>query len=296
MSKLNNLTSIVIYAVLALSILLIILLFRSFGPSVELDAHLSDYSISTGSRITYADSTQGAKSWLWEFGNGDESEQRSGQYSFTKAGEYRVRLTVNGKSEKLFTVHVIDSQDDKISKIAQIEAPDFAMQGENIVFRGVGMDKQWRWEFGESGMVDAREKEPIYAYSEPGTYTITLTTENTQYPVYHTIEIAPQYMESDSTDVLTVIGLDIKEKLQNIVDGKPFNSNYNYIVNKYLGSNEKTEVVINNTKFNDVYSYCQGLRLASGHQTVIEQVAVEIADMEVGYVTKIIVLQADKRK
>lgn len=296
MSKFNNLTSIIIYAILGISILAIILLFRSFGSEAQVDAHLSDYSIEVGEQIIYSDSTKSATSWHWEFGNGDQSHERRGQYTFSESGQYRVRLTINGKTEKLFTINVINSQRDRNSRIVQIEAPDFAMQGENIVFRGVGTDKQWRWEFGESGMVDAREKDPIYAYSEPGVYNITLTTENTQYPVYHTIEITPQYMDSDSTDVMTVIGLDIKEKLQNIVDGKPFNANYNHIVRTYLGSNEKTEVVINNTKFNDVYSYCQGLRIAGRNQTIIEQVAVEIADIEVGNVTKIMVLQLDKRK
>lgn len=296
MSKLNNLTSIIIYAVLGISVLAIIMLFRSFKSDVSIDAHLSDYSIAAGEPIIYTDSTKRANSWHWEFGNGDESRDRRGRYTFNNPGQYRVRLTVNGKNEKLFTVSVIDSQLDKNSRIAQIEAPSFAMQGENIVFRGIGTDKQWRWEFGESGMVDVREKEPIYAYSKPGIYNIKLTTENTQYPVYHTIEIAPQYMESDSTDMLTVIGLDIKEKLQNIADGKPFNSNYNYIVDTYLCSNEKTEVMINNTKFNDIYSYCQGLRIMGRNQITIEQVVAEITDIEVGCVTKIMVLQFDKQK
>lgn len=296
MGKFNNLTSVIIYAVLGVSILSIIMLFRSFSSGIQIDAYLSDYSVVTGEQVTYTDSTKSANYWHWEFGNGDESRERTGQYAFAKSGQYRVRLTVDGKNEKLFTVNVIDSQLDKMTRIVQIEAPSFAMQGENVVFRGVGTDKQWRWEFGESGMVDAREKEPIYAYSKPGIYNIALTTENTQYPVYHTIEVAPQYIDSDSTDVMTVIGLDIKEKLQNIVDGKPFNANYNYILSKYIGSNEKTEVVINNTKFNDVYSYCQGLRITGRNQTLIEQVAVEIADIEVGQVTKIMVLQFDKRK
>lgn len=69
--------------------------------------------------------------------------------------------------------------------------------------------------------MDSREQNPLYAYSEPGRYEVLLTTEETQYPVRHTIEVLPQYAENDSTDVLVVIGNDIREHLQAIVDGKP---------------------------------------------------------------------------
>ena len=95
--------------------------------------------------------------------------------------------------------------------------------------------------------------------------------------------------------MMSVIGQDIREKLQNIVDGKSFNTNYNHIVKRYLCSDEKTEVSINNNKFNDIYSYCQGLAATGrGRKITIEHVAVEIPDLEAGCVTKIIVIQSEK--
>ncbi|MCE3590130.1 hypothetical protein LXJ59_26445, partial [Escherichia coli] len=77
----------------------------------------------------------------------------------------------------------------------------------------------------------------LYSYSEAGTYEILLSTETTQYPVRHTIRIEPNFQRNDSADVQTLIGNDIRERLQAIVDGKPFNQNYNYILSSYLCNN-----------------------------------------------------------
>lgn len=295
MWKFNNTMALILLAIIGGSVLIVIVLFNSFGSSFDVRAGLSKNTLLVGEEFRYIDSTRQASSWLWEFGNGEASDKPQGRYRYDKAGSYKIRLRVNDESEKIFSVTVRNGNEGQDSHLVRIDAPESAMQGELIVFRGLGGDKQWRWEFGESGMVDAREKDAIYKYNRPGVYDVKLYTENTKYPVSHRIKIFPQYSGSDSTDVMSVIGADIREKLQNIADRKPFNTNYNYIVNRYLGSNQRTEVVINNAKYNDIYSYCQGLRMAAKNSVVIDQVIVEIANLEAGIVTKIMVLQTDKQ-
>lgn len=295
MNKFNNVASTTVFVILALVVGALILGIRSCqsGPGVK--AFISDTEVAVGESFTYSDSTQNAETWYWEFGDSKSSDKPKGIYCYEQAGRYRIRLTVNGKYEKLFTVNVKTNRSDSISRLVEIEAPKTAMQGEYIVFSGVGNDKQWRWEFGESGIVDSREKSPIYAYAKPGTYRVQLRTENTQYPVIHNIEIIPNYSKNDSTDTMSVIGADIREKLQAISDGKSFNSNYKYIIGKYMCSDEKTEVIINNNKSNDIYSYCQGLAATGkGRKLFIDHVAVEIPDLESGCVSKIIVVQTGK--
>ena len=171
------------------------------------------------------------------------------------------------------------SRDDYGSdELVRMKAPATAFQGEIVSFKGYGPSKEWRWQFGESGIVDSREQNPLYAYTEPGIYEVLLTTENTQYPVRHTIEILPQYTENDSTDVLVIIGNDIREHLQAIVDGKPFNTHYNYILKKYLCGNPDIAVTVNNSKKNDFYSYCQGLKIIARRKTLIDEVFVDMGD------------------
>lgn len=229
--------------------------------------------------IQYADSTRGAEEWLWEFGNGDISTQRSGNYTFKSPGKYMVRLRVDNSLEERILVTVRKKQTDYGSAdLVRLKAPSTAIQGEIISFRGYGPSKEWRWQFGESGIVDSREQNPLYAYGEPGTYEVQLTTEDTQYPVRHTIQILPQYTENDSTDVLVLIGNDIREHLQAIIDGQPFNTHYNYILKKYLCANPDIAVTVNHNKKNDFYSYCQGLKIIARRKTVIDEVFVDMGD------------------
>lgn len=295
MNKFTHIPALVVFVVLAVTTCAIILLVRSCRSGMEVSASLSATEVEPGGRFTYADSTRSARTWLWEFGDGYSSAKPSGTYAYQNPGNYRIRLTVNGEYEKLFTVRVKPAENNSLSRVAGIAAPTVALQGEYIVFNGVGDDKEWRWEFGASGIVDSREKNPIYAYTEPGKYQVQLRTENTQYPVIHNIEILPGYSPSDSTDVMSVIAQEIRKHLQAICDGGHFNNNYNQIVKNYLCSDEKTEVSINNSKFNDIYSYCQGLAaIGRGRKLLIEHVAVEIPDMESGCVTRIIVIQTEK--
>lgn len=283
-----------LYIVIAAIVILIATVFivRTCTYQREVNAQVSPLNVEQGSSIAFADSTKGADRWLWEFGNGDTASTQRGQYTFPETGRYQIRLTVNDKYMKKFIVEVRNQKDNEDMELIKIIAPDNALQGEYITFRGDGSSRDWRWEFGESGKVDAMEKTAIYKYDMPGRYTISLRTEETKYPVLHTIDIIPQYMDNDSTDVASIIGNDIKEKLQAIVDQKPFNKNYNYVLETYLCRNPNTPVIINNNKKNDFYSYCQGLKILGRNRTVIEKVLIDMQESD-ACIKKIIVIQTD---
>lgn len=292
MGKLNNYRVIVIIGVIVLCIGVAFLI-RSLLTTRNIHAAVSPLDIELGMPLNYADSTKGAASWVWEFGNGDSSPLKQGQYIFTETGRYQIRLTVDNKQEKKFIVTVRNKRAEDNEQLVRIKAPKSAMQGEYIVFRGEGSSKEWRWEFGETGVVDSREKSAIYKYELPGEYEILLSTEETKYPVRHHIEILPQYIEGDSTDVETLIGNDIREKLQNIVDQKPFNKNYNYIMSTYLCNNSNTPVIINNTKKNDFYSYCQELKIVGRKKTTVENVIIDLDPMNDACIRRLIIIQND---
>ena len=293
MNKLLNYRIYIIILAIAL-VLGAMFLVRSCAYNREIQANIGPLDIKQGETITFVDSTKGTDNWLWEFGNGDESTEQRGQYTFTETGRYQVRLTVDGSFEKKFLVNVRASQKDDALDLIKIIAPKDALQGEYITFRGEGSSKDWRWEFGESGQVDALEKTAIYKYDLPGKYTVSLRTEETKYPILHTIDIIPQYSESDTTDVASIIGNDIREKLQNIVDQKTFNKNYNYILSTYLCNDPNALVIVNNTNKNDFYSYCQGLKIIGKNRTRIENVLIDVAETET-CINKLIVIQTDTK-
>jgi hypothetical protein len=293
MSKLLNHRIYVIAGVLGLCVVLAIV-FRSFISSRQVSAGVTPLDIELGLPVSYSDSTKNARHWLWEFGDEASSLQQHGEYVYPEAGKYQIRLTVDGKLEKRFVVTVHLPQRDNDSQLVKIVAPESGIQGEYIIFRGEGPSKEWRWEFGETGVIDAREKTAIYQYGEPGAYEVLLTTEETQYPVRHLIHITPSYSEGDTLDIESVIGNDIREKLQAIAEQKPFKKNYDYILDTYLCKDPNTLVLINNNKKNDFYSYCMGLRIIGRKQTTIENVLVDI-DENLDCIVKLIIIQTEMK-
>jgi len=251
-----------------------------------------------GDPVTYVDSTRNAKKWLWEFGNGESSEDRAGEYRYEGVGSYKIRLTVDDSRQMDFLVAVKPRPIVIHDSLIKINAPDTAMQNEQIIFRGIGPSKQWRWSFGRTGVIDSREQIAVYSYSSPGTYIVELMTEETKYPILHQIVINPTYVPQP--DIIESGGnenaekeADIARRLQAIIDGKPFNTNYNHILNQYLCNNPQVLVEINGEKKNDFYSYCQGLRIiARRNNTVIEDVTIVIDRSSPRCVQKLHVRQA----
>ncbi|MDR3266790.1 MAG: PKD domain-containing protein [Tannerella sp.] len=292
MNKIFNRRMLIIVLVLSALIGLIFGL-RTCLSVRQVQATVMPLDMEEGTPIQFADSTKGADLWYWEFGNGDSRTEQSGEYIYPTSGKYQIRLTVDGKLEKKFIVNVRSlRKDTQEEQLIQIVAPSVGMEGEYITFRGEGSSKEWRWEFGETGVVDARERTAIYRYHNPGVYEVLLNTEETKYPIRHIINIEPRYTEADTMSVETMISNDIKSKLQAIIDQKSFNSNYNHILQNYLCKNPNILVVVNNTKKNDFYSYCQGLKIIGRKQTIIDNV---LFDWNEDYcIVKLIVIQTDK--
>lgn len=286
-----SLSKVYVIALAIIFCIAIAFLIRFFFVTREVRAYVNPLEVFKNQPVHYSDSTMNASSWLWEFGNGDSSIVKSGRYIYTAAGSYRLRLTVDNSLKKEFIVQVKEPIRTERDSLIQISAPKFAMQEEYVTFRGIGLSKEWRWSFGETGITDSREKAAIYAYSLPGIYEIELITEDTKYPVKHTIEIYPKYTDNDTTDVLKMIGFDIREKLQAIVDGKPFNQNYNHIMTSYLCNNPNILVTVNNDKRNDFYSYCQGLKILGKKSITISEVIVLQDENNTQCLQKLIVSQ-----
>ena len=166
MGKIRTRKILFVVAAMLLCVLVAVLI-RLFFSNRIVRMTLTPIEVEVGEAVHYADSTRNASSWLWEFGNGDVSHERSGQYVFKEPGRYQVRLQVDHSLEKKQIVKVNRRANNYGSdQLVKIEAPATAFQGEIISFKGYGPSREWRWQFGESGIVDSREQNPLYAYSE----------------------------------------------------------------------------------------------------------------------------------
>lgn len=274
MNKIFTRWTILLFIIMACLIALVGIFRPKLTPKAHIRAWVSPKEVELGNPIRFIDSTQ-ADHVFWEFGNGDFSKDKNGSYVYPQTGRYQIRLKIDDTFEQYFIVTVKDSKRVTDFKPIKIIAPQTAIQNEYISFFADGYSKEWRWEFGETGQMDSYEKNPTYSYKLPGVYQVRLMSEDMLYPVVHQIEILPQYSESDTSDVLSLIAKDIQKHLQNIVDGDSFNENYNYILSKYLCNNPNQMVLTNGSKQSDFYSYCSYLKILSNHNTTILEVIIE---------------------
>ena len=247
------------------------------SSEVPIRASISPLDVEVGSPIRYSDSTYNTTHILWEFGNGDTSNDKCGYYSFKEPGTYQVRLIVNREKSQCFMVNVKEGKSPRNDKLVRIKAPSKVVQNESVVFMADGDSDNWSWEFGESGKVDSQERNPIHVYSKVGVYEVKLMAANMMYPVVHRIEVVPEFIVVDPENPDDKAREDIKKRLQQIIDEKNvFNKNYEYLLSKYLGKNPNVPVLINGTNENDFSSYCYGLKIKGKQQsTVIMEVNFE---------------------
>lgn len=211
---------------------------------------------------------------VWEFGNGDSIVKSNNvHYTYNKEGKYLVTLTIDKKFRIPKYIDVINiKQNTAFDSIPRIYAVDTAYVNEQIVFltNSPGVTS-WYWEFGESGTIDAYERQVIYTYKKAGNYLVKLKTNRSKYPVYHQIHVMPlfQKIDSEPIDSLGIVANDIKERLQAIADAgvrsqSVYYDNLRHIERHYKCPEDDMVVVVNGALYNDLYSYCQGLHYLEG--------------------------------
>ncbi|WP_367209181.1 PKD domain-containing protein [Sphingobacterium sp. R2] len=275
---------IIIFLVVAL-LAGLIYFFKAYTRSEEkISAKINKTEIYLNEDLIYADNTNGAKKWVWEFGNGDKSTKQQGTYRFNKVGSYVVRLTVNENLREQFFVSVKDSV---VHSIAQdttlfISGSTNGIVLEEIRLEANGPGEIFEWWFGETGKVDAIGKSALYTYTKPGVYQVRLRSDKSSKFATHNIRIVDPAADINqlvtpgkgAQDALN----DLKEKIQDIANGADFNSKYSYILSKYLCGDEKVKVNVEmdgQKKQMDIYAYLMGLTFSKG--VTINEVTVESA-------------------
>jgi hypothetical protein len=262
---------------------LIFLLKSSLFDKKTVNARILKDEIFLNEDLVYSDNTNNAKSWLWEFGNGDRSKQQNGSYRFKKPGAYIVRLTVDGNMQQQFPINVKDTIISAVRDTTlTINGPTRGIVNEEVRLEAQGNARIYEWSFGETGRVDVKGPTALYVYHNPGTYFVSLRVDNARRPVVHRILItnpdstinaiiAPGEGEQKVVD-------DIRAHLQAIANGAEFNNHYYYLVNKYFCGDEKVAVNMENNgekKQTDFYSYCMRLTFGGGITIDEAQVALK---------------------
>jgi parallel beta-helix repeat protein len=152
--------------------------------------------------VVFKEFSENATSWLWDFGDGDNSSSSNPLHTFIGEGDYVVSLTVsneNGSDSASVTINVLNASEQSGPILPKAEFVSNTTGGHvPLVIKFVDISKNAdciTWTFGDGKTSCCPE--PAHTFYCPGNYTVSLTAENENGTSSANIFIA---VESNGTD------------------------------------------------------------------------------------------------
>jgi PKD repeat protein len=133
-------------------------------------------------KVQFTDKSTGIPtSWKWSFGDGKTSTAKNPAYTYSKAGNYTVSLTVKsaaGTSTKTIKNHIIVKTPAQKPIAAFSATPTSGKVPLTVAFTdtSTGTPTKWKWSFGDG--TTSVQQNPKHKYSKAGNYTVALTAAN----------------------------------------------------------------------------------------------------------------------
>jgi hypothetical protein len=123
--------------------------------------------------IQFSNASAQASSWHWDFGDGNSSDKRNPEYTYTKAGNYAVTLTVkNEQGQKDIYHHEIIALTRPVADF-DIDIDQSDMGTKNLVFRNKSEGgTSYSWNFGDGQTVVNNLTN--HTYADFGVYKVHL--------------------------------------------------------------------------------------------------------------------------
>jgi PKD repeat protein len=128
-------------------------------------------------------STGSPTSWKWDFGDGTTSTEQNPSHTYTKAGQYTVKLTAtnDGGSKtatyrKFITVTWNAATTAPIAELGADITSGTSPLTVRFTDRSTNAPLFWEWDFGDG--TTSTEQHPVHVYSGAGRYNVTLTAIN----------------------------------------------------------------------------------------------------------------------
>ncbi|MEZ5359608.1 MAG: PKD domain-containing protein [Candidatus Zixiibacteriota bacterium] len=145
------------------------------GPTADFYADATQGCVD--GTIHFTDASLHADTWSWDFGDGGTSTAQNPSHIYSATGTYTVSLTVMNDcgddtetKEYYITINQlpIAQFDYELDRPCIDEPIDFTNESQYAT--------SYSWDFGDG--TTSIEENPTHAYSQPGTYTVTLTASN----------------------------------------------------------------------------------------------------------------------
>ncbi|AKB29128.1 cell surface protein [Methanosarcina siciliae T4/M] len=130
------------------------------------------------------ESTKAPTSWLWDFGDGDDTNatMQNPVHTYNTAGTYTVTLTAtniagNGTESKTGYITVLEAVTPVANFSAEPTSGDVPLTV-RFTDESANNPTSWLWYFGDGDDTNATMQNPVHTYNAAGTYTVTLTATN----------------------------------------------------------------------------------------------------------------------
>ena len=129
--------------------------------------------------VSFNNNSMYGESYLWDFGDGNYSNQENPEYTYYEAGHFQVKLTVTGPGgQDTFDDFFIDVYP-KAKAYFKVTPSVVYVPEQAIHCYDLSEDAEtWYWEFGDNEI--STEQSPLHYYHEAGEYDISLTV-NTEH-------------------------------------------------------------------------------------------------------------------
>jgi len=128
--------------------------------------------------VSFVNNSLYADSYLWDFGDGGQSNLENPTYTYFTAGSYNVSLTAFGPGGQNTVIH-IDSVEAFPQAFAFFTASTdlVFIPNDPVTFFNLSENaSDYNWDFGDGFF--SSEENPIHYYIEEGTFTVTLSVNN----------------------------------------------------------------------------------------------------------------------
>ncbi len=123
-------------------------------------------------------STNSPTSWSWDFGDGNTSTAQNPANTYSTAGNYTVSLTATNTagSNTATQTGYITVSDVPLASFYASETSGTAPFTVEFTDTSTNSPTSWSWDFGDDET--SAEQNPSHTYTNPGTYSVSLTAEN----------------------------------------------------------------------------------------------------------------------